>query len=65
MTTDHTYDLLRQLVQENESMHHIKQYYQSDSGECEECQAFWKKMLKEKEEHVKELEEMVKKHMGD
>lgn len=63
MTNNHLYDLLRQLVQEDQSLYHIGMYYKKDSGKCKACQAFWKKMIKDKEDHIRELEKLVKGHM--
>jgi hypothetical protein len=63
MLDNHLYNLLLQLTEENKSLWRIKDEYLNDSKGCSECEKFWKKMEQEKEQHVKELAEMVKKHM--
>lgn len=62
MLENHTYNLMKQLVQESKSLRRIKNNYKSDSGDCADCSAFWAKMETDKEEHVKELAALVKKH---
>lgn len=37
--------------------------YMNDAGDCADCQTFWKKMEADKEDHVRELTELVKSHM--
>ncbi len=63
MTENHIYNLMKQLVQENKSLWRIKKHYMDESKGCEECQSFWKKMEADKEAYVKEMEELIKKHM--
>ncbi len=63
MMENHLYNLMKQLVQENKSLWRIKKHYMEDAEGCEECQSFWKKLEEDKDAHVKELEEMIKKHM--
>jgi len=60
---DNTYNLMMQLIEENQSLWRINNNYIRDAGGCGECQEFWKKLQKDKEEHIKELEELVKKHL--
>ena len=63
MHSNHIYNLLSQLVEDHRSMYRIQDFYQKDAGDCEDCQTFWKKMMKEKEDHIAELTELVKKHL--
>ncbi|MFB6212492.1 MAG: hypothetical protein ABEI53_01585 [Candidatus Magasanikbacteria bacterium] len=63
MFSDHIYNLINQLTQEHKSLWRIKNMYQDDSGECKKCQKFWKKMEKDKEDHIEELTELIKAHM--
>lgn len=63
MTNNHVYNLMKQLVQENKSLWRIKNNYLKDSEGCDECQIFWEKMGETKEEKIKELEELIKKHI--
>lgn len=52
-----------QLLQENKALWRIENHYKKDAGDCAKCQKFWKKMEKDKEEHINELQELVKEHM--
>ncbi|MEK7575707.1 MAG: hypothetical protein AAB491_01305 [Patescibacteria group bacterium] len=63
MTNNHLYNLMKQLVQENKSLWRIKKNYLKDSKNCKDCKNFWKKMEKDKERHVKEMEKMIRKHL--
>jgi hypothetical protein len=63
MLDNHIYNLLLQLTQEHKSLWRIKNEYVKDSGDCEECKEFWQKLEKDKEEQIKELTELVKKHL--
>jgi len=63
MLSDHVYDLMSQLVEESQSLWRIKDKYKADSAGCSECQAFWEKMEKDKEEHINELTRLLKKHL--
>jgi hypothetical protein len=63
MLDDHTYNLLEQLAQESKSLKRIKNEYQTDHGGCDECEAFWQKMEQDKEEHIRELKQMIATHL--
>lgn len=63
MQSNHVYNLMNQLVQENKSLWRIKKDYAKDAGSCKECKTFWKKMIKDKEDHIMELSDMIKKHL--
>lgn len=63
MMDNHAYNLMRQLTEEHTSLWRIKNEYLKDADDCEDCKKFWNKMEKDKENHVKELSELVKKHM--
>lgn len=63
MLNNHVYNLLSQATQEHRSLWRIKDSYKKDAEECAECTAFWAKMEKDKEDHVAELEAMIKKHL--
>lgn len=63
MLNNHVYNLLIQATQEHKSLWRIKDNYKKDADGCAECTAFWAKMEKDKEAHVAELEEMIKKHL--
>lgn len=63
MFDNHVYNLLEQLSQESKSLWRIKNMYAKDAGECKDCIAFWEKMEKDKEDHIKDLSELIKKHI--
>ncbi len=63
MFSNHLYDLFCQMTQEHKSLWRIKNMYKKDAKGCKECQAFWKKIEKEKENHIKELERIIKNHI--
>jgi beta-galactosidase GanA len=53
---------MMQMVAENKSLWRIQNNYHKDA-DCKECQAFWDKMEKDKEDHIRELSELIKNHM--
>lgn len=59
MFDNNTYNLLEQLATEHKSLWRIKNSYQGDSGDDAETKAFWKKMEKDKEEHITEMSAML------
>jgi hypothetical protein len=63
MHDNHTYNLMSQIVQEHRSLWRIMNEYKKDAGDCETCKAFWEKMEKDKDDHIKELNEMIKNHI--
>jgi hypothetical protein len=54
---------MEQLVQEQKSLWRIRDMYPQDAGDCQDCLEFWEKLEKDKEDHVKELTALVKKHL--
>ncbi len=54
---------MRQLTEEHTSLWRIKNEYLKDASDCVECKDFWNKMEHDKENHVKELGTLVKKHI--
>lgn len=63
MHDNHTYNLLSQMTEEQRSLWRIQDAYQQDAGDCKECKVFWGKMAKDKEDHIRELTELVKSHL--
>lgn len=63
MLNNHSYNLMNQLVQEHKSLWRIKQMYKKDARDCSRCQAFWKKLEVDKENHIQELEGLIKRHL--
>jgi len=63
MLDNHEYNLMKQLVQENKSLWRIKNNYKKDARTCADCAAFWDKLEEDKENHVSELTDLIKKHL--
>ncbi|HEX3036128.1 MAG TPA: hypothetical protein VHT73_13580 [Thermodesulfobacteriota bacterium] len=64
MYDNHIYDLLTQMVEEHQSLWRIKNNYKNDVSGCPECQKFWDKLEKDKENHIHDLEKLIKSHIG-
>ncbi len=64
MHSNHLYNLMHQLIIEQKSLWRMKEYYKEDSDNCDSCQNFWKKMIDDKESHIKEITGMLKEHMA-
>lgn len=63
MEDNHLYNLITQLHQEQKSLWRINKMYKDDAEDCDECKKFWKKMEKDKEEHIEELKKLVSSHI--
>jgi len=63
MLDNNTYNLMAQLNEEHKSLWRIKKHYLKDSGKSKEAKAFWTKMTKDKENHIKELTVLIKQHL--
>jgi len=61
---NNTYNLMLQLVQENQSLWRINNSYIKDSGHCGECEEFWRNLGRQKEEQIRKLEGLVAKHVN-
>ncbi|NQV11847.1 hypothetical protein HQ524_00635 [Candidatus Uhrbacteria bacterium] len=59
---NHLYNLMIQMVQEAKSLKRIESNY-LDEADCDDCKAFWGKMKADKEEHVADLEKLIKGHI--
>lgn len=64
MLDNHTYNLLKQIVQEHKALWRIKNHYKDDAGDCEQCNAFWDKAENEKEAFSQELLALAKEHLS-
>jgi hypothetical protein len=54
---------MTQMTTESKSLWRIKNHYVKDAEESPEAQTFWKKMIEDKEAHIKELKELIKKEL--
>ena len=64
MLDNYIYDLMMQLTQEHKSLWRIRGEYMKNAERNEACLAFWKKMQKDKEDHIAELTALLKKNLG-
>ena len=62
MQGNHVYNLMKQYVQEHKSLWRIKRNYIKDAKGHADAIAFWKKLEKDKEKHLKELQALMKKY---
>ena len=63
MLDNNTYDLLEQLLIENQSLWRIKNSYRNDAGMDNETKQVWNFIEKDKEELVKILTEKIKERL--
>lgn len=63
MYDNNTYNLMAQIVEESQSLYRIKKTYKSDAEDCDECKEYWQKLQEDKEQHLDELENLLKKHI--
>jgi hypothetical protein len=59
MENNNVYNLMNQMTQESKSLWRIKKLYVKDA-KSKASKAFWSKMIKDKESHVKELRALIK-----
>lgn len=57
------YNLMEQMVVESKSLWQIKHHYKEDASDCDECRRLWKKLEKDKEQHIEDLEELLRSHL--
>ena len=60
MLDNHIYNLMEQITVESKSLWRIEQKYKKDTAGCEACLAFWNELEKDKEDHIKEITELIK-----
>lgn len=56
---NHIYNLMTQMTTEQRSLWRIKKHYLDESS-SEEERVFWKNLINDKENHIKELKELIK-----
>lgn len=62
MYDNHIYNLMSQMIEEHRSLWRLKKYYVKDAKNCKKCKELWQKLLKEKNEHIKRISEILKAH---
>ena len=63
MFDDNLYNLMMQITIEHKSLWRIQKMYKKDASKCPECLEFWKQLEKDKEDHIKRLKELLRKHL--
>jgi hypothetical protein len=63
MLENNTYNLMEQITEESKSLWRIRNTYKKDAAGCGECNEFWDKMIKDKEQHIKDLEKLIHSHI--
>lgn len=61
--SNNTYNLMTQLVEENQSLWRIKNNYIKDAETDSESKEFWKYLEGDKQDHIKKLTELLSKHL--
>ncbi len=64
MLKNHLYNLMEQIIEESKSLWRINNTYKKDASGCSSCTALWDKLEKDKEDHINELRELIKTHLG-
>lgn len=65
MLRDNLFNLMNQSVQESKSLWRIKNEYMKDCVGSEDIMSLWKKLEKDKEEHIQELQTLIKKYSNN
>lgn len=63
MFNNNLYNLINQLTVEHKSLWRIKSDYMKDAKSSPEAKKFWSKLAEDKEMHIKELAQIIKKNM--
>lgn len=62
MIRNNLFNLMNQVVQESKSLWRIKNEYMREAVGSDDIMAFWKKLEKDKETHINELQALIKKY---
>ncbi len=63
MEQNNIYNLMNQLTQESKSLWRIKKIYTKDAAKSPEIKKLWSNMAKSKEQDIKELKNLIQKHL--
>ncbi len=64
MLDNHLYNLMMQAVDEHKSLYRIKNMYKEDAKHCKQCQALYEQLEKDKEAHIRQIQDILMDHMG-
>jgi hypothetical protein len=56
------YNLMEQTVEESKSLWRIQNNYLSDAESCSECREFWERLRDDKEQHCRDLLNLMSSH---
>jgi len=62
MLRNNVFNLMNQMVQESKSLHRIKNVYMQEAVGSDDIMSFWKKLEKDKEGHITELQTLIAKY---
>jgi hypothetical protein len=62
MLDNNTYNLFAQITEESQSLWRIRNSYLDDVEGCDKCRDFWERLAQDKENHIKELENLIMEH---
>lgn len=62
MLRNNVFNLMNQAVQESKSVWRIKNQYMQEAVGSDDIMAFWRKLEKDKEAHISELQALIKKY---
>ena len=65
MLQNNVYNLMEQITEESRSLWRIRNSYLRDSEGCKECLDFWRKLAQDKEQHIHDLENLIKVHLPE
>lgn len=63
MMENNLYNLMIQAVEEHKSLWRMKSDYLRDAESSPDAKAYWEKNIPEKEQHVQDLLELIKKEL--
>jgi len=63
MFSNNLYNLMMQVTIEHTSLWRIKKEYMKDAKLSTASKKFWMKMIKDKEEHIKDLKQIIKQEL--
>ena len=64
MLDNNTYNLMMQMVEENQSLWRLKNHYTKETPHCDACGKFWNELTAQKEKNVAQLEQLIKSHLA-
>ncbi len=62
MLDNNSYNLFAQITEESQSLWRIRNNYIPDAAQCHECRDFWERLAQDKENHIRDLENLILAH---